>query len=287
MKIVLTGANGYVGQGLMKYLPLDGNNIIPIGFGTATELNKIYNLDLTDVSATASYFKNIQPDMVIHLAGNKDVFKCETDKAFSRKINYKLSKNLVDVCSEKTVRLIYISTDYVFAGTHGPYSELSPSQPTTQYGKDKLAVENFIRETLSDFAIVRTAGIFGLKNDFIDVVCAKLKQKETFHAFTNLKNSPTFIKDLGCMLQIIIKKNHQGTFHCAGSESLSRYAFALKIAEHFHFEKSLIVPEELALSNDPRPTDLSMSCTQSYATLSYYPKRISEILEHLTFFYSR
>lgn len=274
MKILMTGASGYVGRGLMKYLPPEGNTIIPIGFNIGGGPGGIYSLDLTDLTKTNLYIKNAQPDIIIHLAGNKDLFRCETDKTFSTKINYEISKNIVEQCSAGKIRLIYISTDYVFNGEGAPFNELSQPNPTTQYGKDKLATENFIMETLSDHAIIRTAGIFGLKNDFVGTVIKHLQQKSVFYAYTNLKNTPTFIRDLSSMLHIIINKRHIGIFHCAGSESISRYDFAFKIAKAFQFEESLIAAAKLDLSNDLRPSDLSMDCSRTYKILKYYPEDI-------------
>jgi len=218
----------------MKYLPLEGDIIIPIGFGDNDETSSIYSLDLSDFTETNLYIKSVRPDIIIHLAGNKDVFRCESDKTFSIKINYETSKNIVEQCSSKNIRLIYISTDYVFNGNGVPFHELSHPKPATQYGKDKLATENLIKEALSDYAVVRSAGIFGLKNDFVETVLDNVRHKSIFYAYANLKNTPTFIKDFSSMLHKIISKGHIGTFHCAGSESISRYDFAIKVAENFH-----------------------------------------------------
>ena len=279
MKILITGASGYVGGGLMKYLPADGNAIIPIGFSADDKSKGVYSLDLTDFLKINLYIRSVQPDLILHLAGNKDVFKCESDKALSRKINYEASKNIIKECSLQKIRLVYLSTDYVFNGEGVPFNELSRPGPTTQYGKDKLATENIIMEELTGYAIVRTAGIFGLKNDFVEAVIKQVKMKNEFKAYTNLKNSPTFIKDLALMLNIIIGERRTGTFHCAGSESISRYDFALKIAKVFQLDEALIVPENIDLSHDPRPSDLSMDSSWTYKTLNYHPQGIEKILQ--------
>lgn len=279
MKILMTGASGYVGGGLIKYLPQKEITLIPIRLRVDGKPNGIYSLDLTDFAATSLYIRKIKPEIILHLAANKDLFKCESDITFSRRINYEASKNIVKECSLQKIRLIYLSTDYVFSGSGGPFNELSRPSPTTQYGKDKLASENIIAQELTDYAIVRSAGIFGLKNDFVGVVTKRLKEKSTFHAYTNLKNSPTFIKDLTSMLNIIIGERRTGIFHCAGSESISRYDFALKIAKVFQLDKALIVPDNIDLSRDLRPSDLSMDSSRTYETLNYHPQGIEMILQ--------
>ena len=163
MKILITGANGYVGMGLLENLRLKEHEIIPVGFDVGYNLNNFHNLDLSDVSKACAYIENVKPDVIIHLAGNKDVIRCETDKVFSMKVNYEISRNIIKQCAVRGIRLIYISTDYVFNGVDGPFGEVSRPMPTTQYGKDKLAVENMAVKVLSNCAIVRSAGIFGLK----------------------------------------------------------------------------------------------------------------------------
>ena len=130
-----------------------------------------------------------------------------------------------------------------------------------------------------DYAIVRTAGIFGLKNDFVETVLKQVNMKNNFKAYTNLKNSPTFIKDIASMLNIIISEKRTGTFHCAGSESISRYGFALKVAKTFKFDGALILPENIDLSDDLRPSDLSMDSSSSYKILNYQPQGIEKILQ--------
>lgn len=279
MKILITGASGYVGTGLMRYLSREGNELIPTGLDADGGLSPVNCLDLTDFSATNLYIRKMKPDVILHLAGNKDVFMCESDKALSRRVNYEASKNIVEECARHKIRLIYLSTDYVFGQGKAPFNELSLPAPQTQYGKDKLATENFIKEKLTDYAITRTAGIFGLKNDFVEAVTKQVKMKNKFKAYANLKNSPTFIKDLALMLNMVIGERRTGIFHCAGSESVSRYDFALKITKAFQLEEALIVPEDIDLSHDLRPPDLSMDSSWTYKTLGYHPKGIEKILQ--------
>lgn len=279
MKILITGANGYVGGGLLRYLSQENNIFVPTGFGVDAKAGGIYNLDLTDFASTNSYIERIKPEIIIHLAGNKDVFKCESDEKLSRKINYDVSENIIKLCASLKTRLIYLSTDYVFGGAGAPFNESARTTPDTQYGKDKLATEDLIRVKLEDYAIIRSAGIFGLGNDFVEVVIRQLRAGRLFNAYTNLKNSPTFIKDLAAMFNIIIEKRLLGIFHCAGSESISRYDFALKIAKAFQLNDTLVVAENIDLLGDPRPSDLSMDSSRSYEVLDYYPQNIGNILK--------
>lgn len=263
----------------MRYFPQQGDTLIPIGFNRSADESGVCSVDLTDPAAAGSCIKKEQPEVIIHLAGNKDVLKCEADKEISRRINYGISRNIAGECLRQRVKLVYISTDYVFDGFNGPFDELSRPAPKTQYGKDKLSAEEFIRKELPDYAIVRTAGIFGLKNDFVENVIRHVQHKAVFHAYANLKNSPTFIRDFSLMLYAIINKGLKGIFHCAGPESLSRYDFALKICKVFKFEKGLIAPADLDLAKDIRPPDLSMDCSRTYKSLGYYPEGIEADLE--------
>jgi dTDP-4-dehydrorhamnose reductase len=278
-KVLITGASGFVGSGIIRYFTSSQFEIIPTDIVAENSSSGTINIDITDFTTTRKYIQMIKPDIIIHLAGCKDVFKCESQKEYSRKINFEATKNLAKISADVDCKLIFISSDYVFGGPGVPFNELSEPCPTTQYGKDKLAAENYICNYLRNYALVRTSGIFGMNGDYVTMVLYKIKNNQVFEAFTNLKNNPTFIVHLCDMLKIIIQNDLIGIFHCTGQESISRYQFALKVASVFECEKKNILPALLDLSNDPRPEDLSMDSVKTYNSLNYFPDTISVILQ--------
>lgn len=277
MKILLTGANGFVGKCLYPFL-FKKYNLFAFGLGKCEQ--GVNNLDLTNFPKTKNTFHDIKPEIIIHLAGIKDVFKCEEERGLSQLLNFEVSKNISEICKFLDAKLIFISSDYVFDGENSPFNEESVPSPSTQYGMDKFRTEKSIKSNMDNYALVRSSGIFGCKGDFVDIVIKKLKQENNFYAFDNLYNNPTFIMDFNEMIREIIDRNLNGIFHCAGSETVSRFEFAKAIAKTFGLREDLIKPASLDFSKDVRPQNLGLNNQKTYERLNYFPNRIGEILSN-------
>jgi dTDP-4-dehydrorhamnose reductase len=150
------------------------------------------------------------------------------------------------VCQERNIKLIHLSTDYVFDGEKGPYSEDDPPNPVNFYGKTKLESENLIKQSGIDFLIVRTNVLYGfgkkVTNNFLLWLLEKLSAGEKIKIVTDQFNNPTLADNLSeCILEMV-GRNLSGVFHIAGADYLSRYDFAVRVAERFGFDKTNISP---------------------------------------------
>ena len=277
MKILITGSTGVVGKNLMPYLTQTKYEVLPFGFGNCVQ--GIQRLDLTDFNLTETIFRKVKPKIVLHLAGIKDVIYCEKERDFSHLLNFKVTENVANICKGINAKLVCVSSDYVFDGINGPFSEDTHGSPTTQYGLDNWMSEKFIQSNLDQYAIVRSSGIFGYHNDFVDLVRKNLKKGYTFIAYDNLFNNPTFIGDFWKMIDIIICNDFNGLFHCSGTETVNRYSFAQYIAESFNLKKELIIPKSLDFSSDVRPPRLELNNQKTYDTLNYFPAPIKESIK--------
>lgn len=277
MKILITGANGFVGKSLTVLLQEKGYDVTPIGFGEHCN-TMAASPDLTNFQAAFSFIKIHRPSIVLHLAGLKDVFLCERNKILSHSLNLILSENIAKICSLIPSKLIFISSDYVFDGENGPFNETSIPRPSTQYGIDKLKAEQYIQQNQKHYAILRTSGIFGMKTDFVSTVIEQVSAGEPFSAYKNLINTPTFINEFADMLHIIIKNDLTGIFHCSGIEAVSRFDFSKIIARVFSLNESLIRSISLDCSTDIRPRSLIIDSMRTYRLLNYFPNDIECIL---------
>jgi dTDP-4-dehydrorhamnose reductase len=277
LKVLITGANGFVGKSLTLLLKQKGYEIISIGFGELSD-TVAASPDLTDFQEAFTVIKTHSPSIILHLAGLKDVFLCEKNRALSHKLNVIINENMTEICSLLPVKLIFISSDYVFDGENGSFNETSIPNPSTQYGIDKLKAEQHIQINLRRYAILRTSGIFGMKTDFVSTVLEHLSADAPFSAYNNLINTPTFIEDFANMLHGIIQNNLTGIFHCSGSEALSRFEFARMIARVFSFKESLIRSASLDFTSDIRPRSLVIESARTYHQLNYFPDSIENIL---------
>ncbi|WP_149031241.1 SDR family oxidoreductase [Moorena producens] len=275
MRILLTGAAGAIGIKLTGYLGKIGHQVIPVDFkpheGTI-------RADLRDQTTVSCLFKTHNPDLVVHLAALKNLRFCEQDKEASRATNYGITKLLTRACLESKTRMIFFSSDYVFGKYDYLWKEEDTPCPTTQYGMDKAASEFLIIKQLSNYAIVRTAQLYGFPGDFVSLVCKALTSHQDFTAFTNLVNCPTWINDLFAMLNKIILHDSQGIFHCVGSEAVSRYQYACKIAEAFALDSSYIKAVNLDFSTDIRPPVVRLSGASTYNHLQFYTGSLKDNL---------
>ena len=278
MKLVVTGSNGAIGRKLFDKIKLENKyEIIALGYNSTDK--DIENIDLTDFPTTNEVIDKHNPDVIIHLAGSKDLKLCENKKEISEKLNIETSKNLAINCKSNNRKFIFISSDYVFDGYNGPFNETSKCAPRNQYGKGKLKVEEFLEANLTNYAIIRTSGVFGYDNDFVNVVKNSLSKGKKFAAFGNLYNNPTYVNDFISMLLIIVDKDLKGIFHCSGKETVSRYEFAKYIAEENSLNKELLLKDDLDFSNDLKVPKLELKNDNTYKLLNYFPKSLKEILK--------
>jgi len=276
VKILLTGATGFVGAALLPMLRGAGHQVTPVGFRQAGGDRVV--ADLTDGATVADLLAREAPEAIVHLAGNKDVFFCEQNEAASRRLNVEMTEHLVRACRGRPTRLLYLSSDYVFDGIGVPFDESSERCPTTRYGAHKCEAEDLIDSASEDHAILRSSGLYGAGSDFVSVVLRVLGGGETFRAFDNLHNNPTFLGDLGKMVDAVLDRGLSGVFHCVGGQTVSRYQFARSIAEVAGLDVRHVVPEALDFSIDIRPPRLEMDGRRTYAIVGIVPETIRDIL---------
>ena len=274
-RVLITGAAGMVGRYLVKCLQVAGYQVIPVDL---VMVEGIIPADLRDESCVVRLIKTYTPDLVLHLAALTQLNVCEQNKTASHTTNYGITKNLANACVEFQLRLIFLSSDYVFGKDNYLWKEDDLPCPTTQYGIDKAASEALIQNSFTDYVIVRTAQLYGFDGDFVSLVCSALTDGQKFIAFANLVNCPTWLGDLWAMLQIIIQRGHRGIFHCVGPEPLSRYQYAWEIAQAFALDTTLIEPTKLDFSIDIRPPIVRLSGINTYDNLQFYPGKLRENL---------
>lgn len=278
MMILITGAAGKIGSRLSNYLIEKNHSVISVDIVYRNGINCV---DLANKAAVFKLVKNYSPDLIIHLAAIKNLNFCEHNEKEARVINYGITEILTQICSELKIRMIYFSSDYVFGKYDHSWIESDVPCPTTKYGIDKAASEHLIQKELTDFAIIRTAQLYGFPGDFISLACESIITHGKFEAYSNLVNCPTWIEDLFSMIIKIINKRLKGIFHCVGPEALSRFHFSIGIAKSFAFSTSCIHPIEIDFSEDIRPSIVRLDGSNTYKVLQVYPKKLNEALSSL------
>lgn len=271
----MTGATGAIGMRLSQYLQKEGYQVIPVGF---TSRKNITSVDLRNELAVFQLLESCTPDLLIHLAALTNIRFCEQNKAASWETNYKITRLLTQACAQYNVRMIFFSSDYVFGKYDRLWTENDVPCPVNQYGRDKAAAERFVQANLSNSAIIRTAQLYGIPGDLVELVRMTLSSQEKFAAFANLINCPTWIKDLFKMVSIIIHHDYQGVFHCAGPEAVSRYQYACKIADSLALDPSRIKALNLDFSSDIRPPIVRLNSSSTYDRLQFRAGQLDDNL---------
>lgn len=284
-RILVTGASGLLGSRIVK--AAKGNyEVIPSHNTKRLHPNSL-KLDITRRKETFSLFKNIKPDLTIHTAAETNVDKCETRRELAWKTNVKGTRNVAKACSEISAKIVYISTDYVFKGEKGLYTEEDKPSPINYYGITKLEGENQVRKLCKNYVILRTSVLYGWhswKQNFATWVIDSLKQKKKISIVQDHFNTPTLADNLAEIIVETVKRNLQGLYHASGNQRISRYEFAQQIAEAFDLNQSLIKPiktNSMTSWTAKRPKDSSLDTNKIKKLLDIKPLDINEGLKRM------
>ena len=252
-RILITGAKGQLGKALNQKLK-DKYDVVP----TARKISKsekckdITTLDIADRNAVQSIIYEIKPDIIINCAAYTDVDASENNKDKAHAINVIGLQNLI-LSSSNDTYLVQISSDYVFDGYNGPYLEEDHTFPINYYGKTKLEAENILRGSRKNYLIIRSNVIYSedlfCKSNFFAWVYKSLINEHAISVVNDQISNPTYVAHLAEAIYKCITLRTQGIYHYGGDHYISRYEFALAIAEHFELNINLIKPidtEELS-----------------------------------------
>lgn len=273
-KLLIIGANGFLGSHIINLRHSNERinnqfNFIASDVENTFVPNKfpfIY-LDITNSEKTNKKISKLSPEVVILTAAMSNVDQCEVNKDLATKINTFGPKNVSDACKKVDSKLIYLSTDFVFDGIsrEGNYNENHTPNPISHYGKTKYEGEIAIINSEIKYLICRTAVLYGWnkhKLNFITWILDKLNQKEKISIVTNQINNATLVVNLAEIILKLIEKDSTGIYHTAGDGALSRYEMALKCAEIFECEKSLISPLRELEQKAKRPKNAGLNISK-------------------------
>ena len=280
-KILITGASGYVGSNLRKYFKDKGYDVYGLTSKEVQE-EKIYRIDITNPQNLFNIFNGIKPNIIIHTAALSNLNECEKNHELAMKINVETTRNIIYAIRNinPDIKLVFMSSDYVFDGEKGNYKEDDEVNPQTFYGKTKVLSENDIKKYLENYIICRTANIYGRGGNFFNFVLDALEQDKTIDVFDDVFYTPTYIDHLLGSLRELIKIDYKGVIHIAGSERLSRYEFALKMAETLGKDKALIRPVKQIAAGKLIAKDNSLNCEYSRKILKNYWPSLEESLHY-------
>jgi dTDP-4-dehydrorhamnose reductase len=288
MKILITGANGFLGYYLVEQLLAKKYSVIATGKGecrlpfTHAVNFQWLSMDFTDPFSIHDVFENIKPDVVVHAGAMSKPDECEMDQMKAYLVNVEGTVQLLINSEELKSFFVFLSTDFVFDGERGMYNENDAPRPVNYYGRTKLEAEEAVKEYQYDWAIVRTVLVYGRNhsghNNILKIVKEKLEKGEEYNVVDDQLRTPTYVGDLAKGIVSIIDKKATGVFHLSGKDILTPYQIAIKTAKHLKLDSSVIKKVTAASFNQPakRPLKTGFVIDKAKKELGYEPVSFEE-----------
>lgn len=243
-KIWIVGANGQLGRAVFNLLDSRRIEIL------STDIDDI---DITNLSDTLSFSDFNHPDVIINCAAFTNIDECEKNIKDAYKVNTLGARNL-SVCARKIgARFVHISTEHVFDGLKGePYNEFDTPNPISVYGKSSLEGENFVRQLVPKYFIIRTGWLYGEGKNFVNKV---LHSKNSIKIVNDQISTPTSARELAKFIIKLINTAEYGTYHATCKGSCTAYEFVkeiLKLSNKDNVEVVLASKEDYP-NRAPRP----------------------------------
>ena len=269
-KILITGGSGLLGGNLAKmarerfetYAAYHGHPIKMKNCNT-------FSLDIRNQNTTHNMVNKINPELIIHTAALTNVDYCEDHQKDAWNLNVEGTRNMTKAAEDVGAKFIYISTDSIFDGKKGMYTEDDTPNPLNYYAKTKLEGEKVLAEFDLNYSILRTC-IYGWnmqeKFSLAEWVIHGLQNKKKLTMFTDVFFSPILVNNLSEAIFEVCERGLEGVLNIAGSERCSKFHFGGKIAEVFSLDKSYIEPISIKDFTDfkaPRPKDVSLDVSKA------------------------
>lgn len=283
--VLITGGTGLLGKGMEETAPA-GWKIVSVHqrpYAVEDSRAKHLILDIRDKIAVDHLYKRQKFDVVVHAAGIASVDYVEKHYAESLESNLVGTLNITSACRRADIPLVYVSTNAVFDGLKPPYSEDDPVNPVNKYGRIKVECERLVRETLQHYTIMRPILMYGWNHAVTRPnpatwIYEKLMRGEAVDLVDDVTENPLYNIECGRLLWAIAAKRPAGIVHAAGKDAVNRWQFALKVAEVFGLDATLIrrVPSSHFPSIAARPPNTTLDTRRMARELGIKPLKLED-----------
>lgn len=235
MRILVTGVKGQLGHDVVNEMVKRG--LEPVGVD-------LEEMDITDAGACRKVITESKVDAVIHCAAYTAVDAAEDNVDVCRKVNADGTRNIAEVCRDLDIKMMYISTDYVFDGQGTrPWEPDDQRHPLSVYGQTKYEGELAVEELVKKFFIVRIAWVFGVNGkNFIKTMLRIGKERGAATVVDDQIGSPTYTHDLARLLVDMIQTEKYGRYHATNEGLCSWYEFACEIFRQAGMDQVKVTP---------------------------------------------
>ena len=224
MKILVLGSKGQLGTDLMEVF----------GYAHVVQGVDIDDFDITSFSDCRETIAEHSPEVVVNAAAYTNVDVCETERDLCFAVNAEGVRHIARICSDRGIKVVHFSTDYVFDGTKGkPYVEEDLCNPINVYGQSKLQSEIYLKEYAGDYLLIRTAWLYGRTGkNFVKAILDKARHEKKLRVVNDQVGSPTYSADLALAVRLLLEGNQAGVFNVTNRGRCSWYEFAVRIVQY-------------------------------------------------------
>ncbi|MGE0077338.1 MAG: NAD(P)-dependent oxidoreductase [Bacteroidales bacterium] len=284
MRILVTGANGLVGKKVVKQLVASGKHEVYATSlkrmqieGSQTFTSNLQNADINNL------VDQLKLDVVVHCAALSSPDACEVDRFVCKKMNIEVTSRIASACRDYSTFLLFLSTDFIFDGIKGNYTEDDAINPISYYGESKMESENMLKAMGIPHAAVRTSLVYGYEEklsrpNVLTRVVQYLNKQQKYRVPVDQIRTPTLAEDLAKGIEYIVDNKKEGLFNISGGDIISVADFAIMVANTFNLDESLlqrVTTKELA-EPAPRPLNSSLIIEKARKELNYNPTPIVE-----------
>ena len=282
MKILLTGASGFLGSTIFKRLAAKHELV---GLCHSQAATGLVQCDIREADAFSVVLREHSPDLVVHAAAYRDPDFCEDKPEECHRLNVVPLETLCASLPDG-VRLIQVSTDYVFDGDHPPYSEQSPTSPVNEYGRSKVAAEDIVNQREGSI-VLRMPVLVGAgpsldRSGYIGQLVALVRDKTPVEVDDYHVRFPAWIEDIAGAVAFLIERNAEGTFQCSGPAGATRYATAIDVGEMLGEDTGHLSPSTASVPRKAKRPFNSQLSTDKIRAFGYEGcTEITDVVQHV------
>ena len=289
-KVLVTGANGFVGSYTVRKLLEEGWQVIATGKGIARIPSHADHLcyesaDFTHKEEVDQLLERHAPDIVIHCGALSAPDECEQNREAAFRTNVTGTLYLLQAAARFRSFFIFLSTDFVFSGETGMYKEDEERGPVNYYGQTKMMAEDEVSQYAFGWSIVRTVLVYGkpglTRGNLLTNTASALREGRRLKIFSDQQRTPTWVEDLAAAIVTIANTRSEGIFHISGKDLLSPYDIAVEVARYLSLDETLIEPVVESEWPQParRPPKTGFDISRARKELGYEPVSFSEGLK--------
>jgi dTDP-4-dehydrorhamnose reductase len=284
-KVLVIGGTGLVGNALLRAWTARGADVVAATYHCHA-CASFLQLDMRGEAEVRDLIASHRPAVVAVPAANPFVDYCEQHPAETRKVNVDGTLNVARACRDLGARMIFYSSDYVYDGSKGVYTEEDATCPINEYGRQKAEAERGVMDADPRNIVLRTSGAYGWQwepKNFVLQIRAKLSSGQAMTVADDVRYNPTYVENLAEITAELVEAGAAGIYHVVGADEIARYDFAGRVARAFGLDERLLKPAPSAQLNSstPRPKQSSLRTDKIRAAVSVRPIGVDKGLKQM------